>query len=242
LQDTSGLPENEAMKRKALVLKENSKILMKDLLENPRSGEKIKEVRNIVNTVTDSLLENRDMIYSMITLSKYDYYTYTHCVNVATLSIGLGVAAGLDKETVHLLGTGAMLHDIGKTNIPPEILNKQGSLDDYEYKRIQEHVNEGEMILRGHKDIPGETYDAVLQHHEKLSGKGYPRRLKGAEIRLFGRIAAIADCYDALTTERPYKKAFSPFEALKIISKETVHYDAALLALFIRMLGKVSGQ
>ncbi|HCL81846.1 MAG TPA: hypothetical protein DHW81_06380 [Nitrospiraceae bacterium] len=225
--------------KKAFVIKENSKMLMKDLLNDPRSGEKIKEVKNSVNTITDSLLENKDMIYTMLTLSKYDYYTYTHCVNVAVLSIGLAIAIGLNKEYIENLGTGAMLHDIGKTAISSEILNKQGKLTEYEYKMIQEHVREGEKILKENKEIPEEAHSAVLQHHEKLSGKGYPYGLKGEEINLFGRVTGISDCYDALTTQRPYKHAFNPYEALKIISKETEDYDANLLTGFIKMLGKM---
>jgi HD-GYP domain-containing protein (c-di-GMP phosphodiesterase class II) len=236
---TVHLPENERIRKKAIAIKENSKILMKELLDDPRSGEKIKEIRGMTDTIADSLLENREMIYSMLTLSKYDYYTYTHCVNVSILSIGLGIAAGLKEDDIRKLGIGAMLHDIGKTGIPPELLNKQGRLDEYEYKRIKEHVNEGENILRGHHDIPEISYGAVLQHHEKISGKGYPRGLKDKEIGLFGRISAIADCYDALTTRRPYKPAFTPYEALNIISGEKKDYDPNLLAEFVKMLGKM---
>lgn len=235
----SNLPENEKIQRKTIAIKENSKVLMKELLDNPRSGEKIKEVKNTINIIANALLENNDMIYTMLTLNKYDAYTYTHCVNVGTLSLGLGIATGLTKEELENLGVGAMLHDIGKTEIPSEILNKQGKLNDFEYRWIQEHVKEGERILQENRAIPVEAYDAVIQHHEKLSGKGYPYKLMGYEIGLFGRICAIADCYDALTTQRPYKSAFRSFEALKIISKESTDYDAELLAAFVKMLGKV---
>jgi HD-GYP domain-containing protein (c-di-GMP phosphodiesterase class II) len=240
LTDASKLAEDETIYRKAVVIKENSKIVMKDILEDPRSGEKIKEVKNAVGSITDSLLENPDLIYSMLSLTKYDYYTYTHCVNVAVLSVGLGIAiGGMATEEVKTLGIGAMLHDIGKTAIAPEILNKQGRLNDYEYRVIQGHVKEGEKLLQGVKEIPAEAHEAVVQHHEKLSGRGYPYGLSGKEIGLFGRITAIADCYDALTTKRPYKQAFSPYEALKIISKDEHDYDPELLIEFVKMLGKV---
>ncbi|HAK89609.1 MAG TPA: hypothetical protein DHV16_00550 [Nitrospiraceae bacterium] len=240
LMDTSNLPEDEAIYRKAVVIKENSKVVMKDLLDDPRSGEKIKEVKNAVGSITDSLLENIDLIYSMLSLTKYDYYTYTHCVNVAVLSVGLGIAVGgMTGEELKTLGTGAMLHDVGKTVIAPEILNKQGSLDAYEYRALQEHVKEGEKLLRESKEILPEAYGPVTQHHEKLSGKGYPYGLRGEEISLFGRITGIADCYDALTTKRSYKQAFSPYEALKVVSKEKENYDPDLLMEFIKMLGKV---
>jgi putative nucleotidyltransferase with HDIG domain len=224
---------------KAMAIKENSKIVIKSLLDDPRSGEKIKESNAIVNNMIDCMLENRDAIYNLLTLRGYDYYTYTHSVNVGALSIGLGIAIDLKREDIEKLGMGAILHDIGKSAITHEILNKQGKLNETEYRMMKNHVIEGEKILRTHKEIPGESFDAVLQHHEKLTGKGYPFHLFGNSIKLFGRIAAIADCYDALTTQRPYKPAFTPFYALSLISKETGDYDQSLLKAFIKMLGKI---
>ncbi len=224
---------------KAIAIKENSKIVIKDLLDDPRSGEKIKESKLLVNNMIDCMLENRDSIYNLLTLRGYDYYTYTHSVNVCVLSIGLGVAIDLKKDDIEKLGIGAMLHDVGKSAVPHEILNKQGKLDDVEYRIMRNHVIEGEKILRTHKEIPEESFIPLLQHHEKLTGKGYPFKLSGDEIKLFGRITAIADCYDALTTQRPYKPAFTPFYALSIVAKETGDYDPDLLKTFIKMLGKI---
>lgn len=222
-----------------LIFKENSKIVITDLLKDPRSGEKIKRVSNFVRDLIETIIKDPDSIYSLVTLRGYDYYTYTHCVNVGVLASGLGIQMGLDKEEVFKLGLGAMLHDVGKSEIPHEILNKQGKLSDTEYMIIQQHVVKGYEILKEHKEIPPESLIAVLQHHEKLSGKGYPFKLKGEEVKLFGRITAIADCYDALTTRRPYKPPLTPFFALSIIVKEKTDYDPALLKLFIKMLGKM---
>jgi putative nucleotidyltransferase with HDIG domain len=239
LLKADGVLKGKDMKRKALAIKENSKILIKDLLDNPRSGEKIKESQIMVSNMIDCILENKDTIYDLISLRGYDYYTYTHSVNVSALSIGIGVNIGLDKDRVEKLGMGALLHDIGKAVINPEILNKQGKLDQHEFMIIKSHVREGEKLLREHKDIPEEAFDAVVQHHEKLTGKGYPAGLTGKDTRLFGRISAIADCYDALTTRRPYKPAFSPFYALTLVAKETGDYDPDLLKEFVKMLGKI---
>jgi len=232
------LAENVQTVRRISLLKETSKILMKDLLDNPDSTEKIDEIKTSVIAIIDTLFENADMIRNMLSLSQYDYYTYTHCVDVAVLSAGVGVAIGLGRDEVLNLGIGAMLHDIGKSAIAPEILNKQGKLDSIEYQTIQQHVQAGVSILRKHKAIPEGSYDAVAQHHEKLSGKGYPFGLRGGEITLFGRITGIADCYDALTTNRVYKKALRPFDALNCISKESKDYDQELLKTFVKMLGK----
>ena len=237
--DTPGLSDKERVDRKTIVFKENTKILMKELLDNPRSGEKLKEAKQAVDTIIELMIDNKDALSKMLTLSRYDYYTYTHCLNVATLSIGLGLELSLSKKETGDLGIGAMMHDIGKSEIASEILNKQGRLEELEYKRMQEHVKIGGDILRNSEEFPGEALPAVLQHHEKLSGKGYPYALRGDNIKLFGRICAIADCYDALTTERSYKKAFIPYEALTIISRETAHFDVDILRTFVKMLGSV---
>lgn len=231
--------ETENPDIKAIALRENSKIVVKKLLDNPRSGEQIKEVKNLVDNIINCLFENNDALYSLLSLNCYDYYTYTHSVNVCTLSVGLGLKIGLKRKEIEKLGIGSMLHDIGKSSIPKDILNKQGNLDNEEYKIIKNHVLEGERILRNHKNIPEDSFNAVLHHHEKLSGKGYPLGLKGKDISLFGKITAISDCYDALTTQRPYKKAFTPYYALSIIVKEIDDYDPDLLKIFIKMLGKV---
>ncbi len=239
LAGVKSLSAEEASQLKTLAVKENAKVIMKELLQDPRSGEAIKKTGQIVNTMIDSILENRDTIYDLVSLKQYDYYTYTHSVNVGVLSVGLGIAVNLDRSQTALLGMGAMLHDVGKSAIPSETLNKQGKLDDTEYMLIKSHVVEGEKILRSNTEFPPDALPAALQHHEKLTGRGYPAGLSGKEIKLFGRIAAIADCYDALTTRRPYKAPMTPFYALSVIAKETGNYDPELLKIFIRMLGKI---
>jgi HD-GYP domain-containing protein (c-di-GMP phosphodiesterase class II) len=194
------LPPKEQSRMQSIVIRENSKLIIKDLLENPRSGEKIKESVVVVNTMVDNILDNRDAIYELISIRSHDYYTYTHSVNVAAMSVGLGIAAGLSRTDLEKLGIGTMLHDLGKSAIPHEILNKPGKLTDEEFTIMKTHVSESEKLLRQQKEIPEESFVAVVQHHEKLSGNGYPIGLSGADIKLFGRIAAVADCYDAMTT------------------------------------------
>ena len=239
LSEAPGLSTKERYERNILVFKENTKILMKELLEDHRSGEKMKEAKKAVDTIIELLVDNKDALRKLLTLSRCDCYTYTHCLNVATLSIGLGLELKLSRKDIGTLGIGAMMHDLGKSKIPSEIINKQGKLDELEYKLIQGHVKVGAEILKRSKDFPEEASPAVLQHHEKLSGKGYPYKLQGDSIKLFGRICAIADCYDALTTERSYKKAFIPYKALTIITGQTAHYDVDILKSFVKMLGKV---
>jgi HD-GYP domain-containing protein (c-di-GMP phosphodiesterase class II) len=230
---------SQDMKTKATVIKENSKIIIRELFDNPRSGKKIKESIVLVNNIVECIIEQRHAMYDLLSLRNYDYYTYTHSVNVAVLSIGLGITADMKGNEIENLGVGAMLHDIGKCMIPPEILNKPEKLTDEEFEIIKTHVREGENILRSHKDVQEDSLVPVLQHHEKLTGKGYPLRLSGDAVKPAGRISAITDCYDALTTQRPYRPAYTPFDALSIIKSETGNYDSDLLATFIRMLGGI---
>lgn len=238
LRQSAAISDSTGMKIKTFVIKETAKIILKDFLLDPRSGAKVKEIGNLVKEMIDCVLENRNAVYTLLSLKGHDYYTYTHSVNVAALSVSLGIAAGLSRDEIEKLGMGAILHDIGKSAIPHNILNKQGNLSIAEYNIIKSHVMEGENLLKSNIHFPEESFIPVLQHHEKLSGRGYPQGLKGAKIDILGRITAIADCYDALTTQRPYKDAYQPFHALSVISKETEDYDASLLRTFIRMLGK----
>lgn len=229
--------KNEEIRQ--VVMRESAKILMTEILNEPRSGENIKKLGEIVHSITETMLNNPDAIYNLLNLKNYDYYTYTHSVNVGVLATGLAIQIGMDRDNLYKLGIGAMLHDIGKSQIPHEILNKQGKLNDTEYNIIKQHVLSGYEILEKQKEFPTESLPAVLQHHEKLSGRGYPFGLRSEEIKLFGRITAIADCYDALTTQRPYKPPLTPYFALSIIVREKGDHDPELLKTFIRMLGKI---
>jgi putative nucleotidyltransferase with HDIG domain len=220
-------------------IKENSKLILKSLLDNPRSGEKIKESIPTVKAMVDAILANRSAASDLLSLQTYDYYTYTHSVNVAVLSVGLAIAAGLSREEIIKLGIGALLHDVGKCMIPSTIINKTSRLDDEEYRIIKTHVPEGEQILRVSSDVPEESFLVVSQHHERLSGKGYPAGRKERDIHVFGRITSIVDCYDAMTTKRSYQPARTPFYALSIITREAGDFDRDLLKAFIKMLGEL---
>ena len=226
-------------KVKATLLRENSKLVMQGLLENPRDEELIKVSREEVNGVVDAVIKDKNILYDLIEIRTYDYYTYTHSVNVAVLAIGLAINAGLSRENIEHLGIGALLHDIGKSSIPNDIVNKPGGLDEPEFSIMKTHVTEGEKILRTHAAVPPDAFPALLEHHEKLSGTGYPRGLAGSDISLFGRIAAIVDAYDALTTGRAYRAAFTPFYALSVLTQETRDYDRDILRTLIEMLGRV---
>jgi HD-GYP domain-containing protein (c-di-GMP phosphodiesterase class II) len=226
-------------KVKATILRENSKLVMQEIFESPGNEELIKASQEEVNGIVDAVLKDKNILYDLIEIRNYDYYTYTHSVNVAVLAIGLGINAGLKRENIEHLGIGALLHDIGKSSIPNSLVNNPGGLDEPEFSIMKTHVTEGEKLLQVHAAVPPEAFPALLEHHEKLSGTGYPRGLTGSDISLFGRIAAIVDAYDALTTGRAYRAAFTPFYALSVLTQENHDYDRDILRTLIEMLGRV---
>ena len=221
------------------IIRENSKFIIKDILNDPRSGEVTQKAGELVETLIRSILDNQTNFYSLLKITTHDYYTYTHSLNVCSLSIGLGTHLKLKKDPdLTELGLGALLHDVGKCTIEHRILNKPGKLTEDEYKKVQSHVIASQELLKdSNAQIPQKSIFTIMQHHEKLSGKGYPYKLKGDRVHLYGRIGAIVDFYDALTTERPYKKAYTPFEAFKLLSEVKEDYDQQLIKRFIVMLG-----
>ncbi|MEO5356652.1 MAG: DUF3391 domain-containing protein [Nitrospirae bacterium YQR-1] len=236
------LQEPERFKHlKQIIVRENSKILVQELLDEPRSGEKLKECRGAVEEIVDIIEKNGLVISDLLTINKYDYYTYTHSVNVCVLTVGLALSLKMFPENeIPSIGIGALLHDIGKSLIPVEILNKPSMLTESEFTVMKQHVLMAQKILSGQKILLREIYHPVMEHHEKLSGKGYPRGLADGQIHPVGRLVSLIDTYDALTTARPYKKAFSPFEALSIIRKQLDDFDNLYYINLVKILGSIA--
>jgi len=183
--------------------------------------------------VSDIATRNGNLV-QLTDIRVHDEYTFAHSVNVAMLSGMLGKLAGLPETGVQELTMGALLHDLGKIIVPPEILNKQGRLTKNEYDIIKHHPEAGFAKIRS-MSLPDTHLLGVvaLQHHEHLDGTGYPARRKGNEIHPYGRICAIADVYDALTSSRPYKKAYSPAVAYHIMTNcSEGQFDERLMKLF----------
>lgn len=194
--------------------------------------EQIKDLKNIIENIVDELFGNPDMVVNMVDMKIYDDYTFFHSTNVAILSLVVGVAAGLNKYDLHMLGMAAILHDIGKVYIPKDILNKNGKLTDEEMSIMKGHAYEGYSHLSNF-NLPVLFKRGVLDHHERYDGDGYPNRLKGEQISLFGRIISISDVYDALTSDRPYRKGLLPSEAMEcIMGGGGSHFDPSLVEIF----------
>lgn len=195
---------------------------MKDAFINIENGKcipesSIRNINDIVVNIVEDVLSNKDAMINMIDLKVFDDYTFYHSVNVAVLSIVVGVALNLDKKTLNNLGLAALLHDIGKVFIPKHILNKPGKLTDEEFEIIKTHSLQGYQYLRESFKIPSPAYVSILQHHERYDGRGYPGQIRGNQISLLAQIISVTDVYDALTSNRSYRKALNPSEAIEYI-------------------------
>jgi putative two-component system response regulator len=169
-----------------------------------------------------------------------DSTTAGHCERLALHSLALGLTMGLTRDELFALHRGGFLHDIGKVGLPDAILFKPAPLSDEEWSSMRQHPIVGEEICRRLRTLEP-VLPIIRSHHEKWDGSGYPDGLRGSEIPLLARVLQLADIYDALTTVRPYKRAYSPAEALEIMQRETAcgWRDPELMDLFLRMHRKV---
>lgn len=176
-----------------------------------------KEFKAVLSMIIDDLSSNKDAMIMLMDMNLADHYLYHHSVNVCIYSCLLGMHAGYDRDTLTVLGLGALLHDIGKTKIPLELLNKKGKLTDLEWETIKTHTEYGFLMLKDEPNIPLLAAHCALQHHERLDGSGYPRGLKGDEIHEFAQWIGLTDSYDAMTTHRVYRQTLLPHQALEVL-------------------------
>ncbi|MCT4564571.1 MAG: HD-GYP domain-containing protein [Maledivibacter sp.] len=192
----------------------------------------------IVRNLIDELINNEEIIISLGKLRKLDDYTLEHSVNVCVLSLIIGINMEIDYDGLMDLGVGAILHDIGKMLIPKEILNKPGKLSAQEYEIIKKHTIYGYELLKQSNKISEVAAEVALSHHERVDGNGYPLGKKVNRISTYSRIVAICDVYDALTSDRSYKKKIESHKALEYICK-MVHtqFDNEIVKVFLNCMG-----
>jgi HD-GYP domain-containing protein (c-di-GMP phosphodiesterase class II) len=221
---------------KANMVYVTAKAIAGNIFENPSFGENIKRSEKLVSQTVEFLTDGRDSFHNLVKLSDVDYKLYSHSVNVCTYALGLAQEAGVDDPgELTALGIGAMLHDVGKTKIDPRVLRKRSALSHAEFELMKKHIDYGVEIVKQMPDIPKAAYIPVIQHNEREDGTGYPLGLTGDQIHLFGKITAIADVFDAMTTNRVFQKASTAFEAFSIMLKMPL--DQNLLHRFIQLLG-----
>ncbi len=234
------------VKDKSLSLDEKTEIiyttsteLTNSLYDNPDALENAQRSKKIVTPILHSVIYNNDTISSYIKIIEYDYYTHTHSLNVSIYAMCLGAELKFDEEQLTALGRAALLHDLGKSKINHDIVNKNGKLTDDEFNQMKNHPALGYEIAINIGINNQDILDGIRHHHEKLDGMGYPDKLKDEEITIFARIVGVCDVFDALTTRRSYKQAMSSFNALQLMkSQMSTHLDMNIVNIFIKMLHK----
>ncbi len=224
-------------KRKASYLYEVSLHVMDKVLKAP-SAENIEQFKQGVSEMVDLILADDETASQLLRITSHDHYTFTHSVNVGIMSVLLTKAlyGGSSPHDIQELGAAFFLHDLGKVNIPDSVINKAGKLDDQELKLMREHPLNGYQILSDTDQLSPECKIIIMQHHERDDGTGYPQGLQGDKIHVYGRICAIADVFDALTSRRSYKPSLSLYDSLVIMKYEMgSHFNAEIFAEFVQL-------
>lgn len=194
----------------------------------------IDDCRSIVQRIMEDLNKVGSAIISLIDLKSFDNYTYAHSVNTAVLAGIVGMELDYGEEKIFKLVFGALLHDVGKITIPEPVMSKPTSLTEAEWQQVKKHPEDGWIMLKDMFGVPPTSRNVCLQHHERFDGGGYPRGKMGMDIHEFARVMAIVDVYDALTSDRPYRKRHPAHEAIEYLyANGNAHFDINLLKVFI---------
>ncbi|MFQ5688433.1 MAG: HD-GYP domain-containing protein [Candidatus Scalindua sp.] len=222
---------------KAKIVHNAATNLIRDLFNSPRTGT-IERTKTFAYNMVDYILKEGRAAHSLLKIAIHEYYTYTHSVNVAAVGTLFAQSIGLGENELKSLCSGILVHDIGKTRISTDILNKKGKLTKEEFAKIKEHPELGVEVLKETGNGFADEYEITLEHHENYDGTGYPYGLQKEEIHRCGRIARIIDVYDALTTNRSYANAVRPFAALVEMKENMLNcFDRELFMDFIRFSG-----
>lgn len=211
--------------------------IIKETMTNIKSdhGWDSGKVVETVNQIMEELIANRHIVYNLVDIRAMNDYTFSHSIAVCILSLMVGVMANFGYHKLKELGIGAILHDIGKVFVSERILNKTGPLTPLEYLEVQKHTIFGYESLNNNDHIPKVSAHVAWQHHENYDGSGYPRGLKENMIHEFARIVSLADVFDALSTDRIYRKRFLPHETIEFIrDKGKSRFDPEFCKIFLQ--------
>ena len=255
--EDDGKPGIEPAKKKIIIPSAAKKVIARERVEDPTKVEMSETVKARVNEgiqylfkntnadnfsgaamqvskdLTEAIMTNSAVAIDINTLKVSDEYTFKHSVDVAMISMIIGKRHGLSRDEIREIGVAGLLHDMGKSKIPTEILNKPGKLTDEEFALMKRHPYDGYQILKERGGFSNAVLAGVLQHHEKINASGYPMGISKDQIHLFGRLIAVADIFDALVTKRPYKDAFPMREAVEMIMSMTGELDISCINSFL---------
>ncbi len=219
---------------------EDSTVKFVVLMENFRRGKKFKlsDIYDLITPLKDSISRNSEALPLLCTLRTNKEYTYSHAIDLCILALIFGRHLGLEDDELIKLASGLLLIDIGKTKIKPSILNKSTPLDDDEYRQINQHVDFSVQILKRMPDVPDDIVHIALTHHERFDGSGYPNGITKKNTPIYGRIAAILDCYGAMSKQRPYSPATTPHKSLQHLRQwKNRYFDEELVEQFQICMG-----
>jgi putative nucleotidyltransferase with HDIG domain len=233
---TAGNPELA----KAAAICNKATAAVSQMFQEARMGKSVDTdmARQVVQDITESVMRNGTALISLARLKTADDYTYMHSVAVCALMVSLARQLKLSEADTRSAGFAGLIHDIGKMSVPLDVLNKPGKLTDDEFTIVKGHPQEGFRILQEGGTTDAVALDVCLHHHEKVNGSGYPKGLKENEISLFAKMGAVCDVYDAITSNRPYKKGWDPAQSLKqMASWANGHFDPKVFQAFVSSLG-----
>ncbi|WHH61351.1 HD-GYP domain-containing protein [Petroclostridium sp. X23] len=195
------------------------------------------KLETISKTIHQNIIQSGHIIKCLAEVRDVDEYTYTHCVNVAFYSMLIAKWLNLSETKIQEVIQAGLLHDIGKVKVPCEILNKISKFTSEEFEVMKKHSDYGYEMIKGIVNINENIKNAIIQHHERIDGSGYPKGLMGDSIEIYAKIVAVADVYDAMTQNRVYKKKVSPFEAFQMFLTTGISYfDTTVLTAFLKNL------
>ncbi|PLT33987.1 HD-GYP domain-containing protein [Bacillus sp. V5-8f] len=229
---------SETLRREAIGTIENTFVDLQkhDSLSSSFVIEKAyRHLSNLIRDIMNEIRGNQELLTLLADVFIYDNYIFTHSLNVTLYSLAIGMELKLKPKQMEILGLGAILHDVGKMLIPIEILMKPGRLTKEEFEEIKKHSETGFHLLRNVPTIPLLVAHCAYQHHERLDGSGYPRGLIGDDIHFFGKIIAVADVFDAVTSNRVYRSAMLPHEGLEILyAGSGIQFEKKIVEAFRR--------
>lgn len=229
----------EEMHRARNTFNEATRII-RGIMEDARLGRQLDlaAAKPTVEKIAASVMRNSNAMMTMRRLQHHDDHTFLHSVSVCTMLTTFGKVMEMDAQSLHDMALGALIHDVGKMRVSMGVLNKPSQLSAEEYTHMKSHVNLGSDLIRRTPGIPALALEPLELHHERYDGSGYPKGLKGEEISLVGRMTAIVDVYDAITSDSVYRKAISPAAAVqKLFEWSKFHFDPVLTQVFVKSMG-----
>ena len=225
---------------RARALYRETTTVVRNLMSSTRSGKQVDvaSLDPLAERMVQSAFRNPHALSGISRIKTKDEYTFMHCVGVSALMVTFAREMDLPEQQIHDVAIGGLVHDIGKSLVPQNVLNKPDRLNEQEFAQMRDHVTFSRQLLQGLPGISQAALDVALLHHERMDGTGYPLGKDGASISLIGRMSAIVDVYDALTSVRVYKNAWEPTLAMKkLVEWSPDHFDDALVQRFVRCIG-----